>query len=264
MTRSQIDRLGERLRTGPITDELLAQLQEFRGRYAGPMLAVQSMLANRLGLEATARLKTVNTTVEKLRRAKTRLSRMQDIGGVRLVGDWTLHGQDAIVTQIVELFPNSHVYDRRADPSYGYRAVHVVVVLEDCAIEIQVRTLEQDGWAQSMEKLADIVGRDIRYGTEPDELKPLVKQMVNVSAAIAKHEVLRDGLHEVRSSTPILESAIADGKVTAEDMVELREAMAGIPEFERAEKKMAETIRTLLEGMAAQLDAMIKGETSKE
>jgi len=79
---------------GPITDELLAQLQEFRSRYAAPMLKVQTTLAEDLRLEATARLKTVNTTVEKLRRDKTRLSQIQDIGGVRLVGDWTLDGQD--------------------------------------------------------------------------------------------------------------------------------------------------------------------------
>lgn len=74
MTKSQINRLGERLRAGPVDDAMLEDLQQFRAGYAGPMVSAQTLIKSALGLDATARLKTVNTTLEKLRREKTRLS----------------------------------------------------------------------------------------------------------------------------------------------------------------------------------------------
>ena len=156
MTKSQINKLGERLRVGPVTDALLEQLQQFRAGYAAPMINAQTLIKAALGLEATARLKTVNTTLEKLRREKTRLASVQDIAGLRLVGDWTLDEQDAVVAQLLTLFSGALVRDRRSTPSHGYRAVHVVPTVEGYPLEIQVRTLYQDGWAQAMEKLADI------------------------------------------------------------------------------------------------------------
>src|SRR6266540_278488 len=157
MTKSQINKLGDHLRHEPLDEVKLARLQEFRARFSAPMLKVQTALSERMALETTARLKTVNTTIGKLRRDQTRLAEVQDIAGVRIVGDWTLDEQDAIVAQIVELFPGARVHDRRRSPSHGYRAVHVISVVDDCSVEIQVRTHVQDGWAQTMEKLADIV-----------------------------------------------------------------------------------------------------------
>lgn len=57
--------------------------------------------------------------------------------------------------------------NRRARPSFGYRAVHVIVSLDGINIEIQVRTLMQHVWADLMERLADRFGRQIRYGQPP-------------------------------------------------------------------------------------------------
>jgi ppGpp synthetase/RelA/SpoT-type nucleotidyltranferase len=50
---------------------------------------------------------------------------------------------------------------------HGYRAVHVIAFPEGVPIEIQVRTLWQHEWAELFEKLADRVGRGIRYGEAP-------------------------------------------------------------------------------------------------
>lgn len=59
--------------------------------------------------------------------------------------------------------------DRRANPSWGNRAVHVIATVNGKPVEIQVRTKLQDLWAQAMEKLADVWGRGIRYGEAPEE-----------------------------------------------------------------------------------------------
>lgn len=61
------------------------------------------------------------------------------------------------------------VKDRRDEPSHGYRAVHVVVTVQDLPVEIQIRTERQDTWAQIVESLGDRWGRQIRYGKGPAE-----------------------------------------------------------------------------------------------
>jgi len=106
VTKSQVNRLGDKLRRpGTVDEALLALLQQFRGWFDRPMAKAQGILADSLGLETTARLKTVNTIVEKLRREKTRLAEMQDIAGLRVVQDMALGDQDALARQIVSLFP---------------------------------------------------------------------------------------------------------------------------------------------------------------
>jgi ppGpp synthetase/RelA/SpoT-type nucleotidyltranferase len=50
---------------------------------------------------------------------------------------------------------------------HGYSAVHVIASPEGAPIEIQVRTALQHEWAELFEKLADLVGRGIRYGEPP-------------------------------------------------------------------------------------------------
>ena len=81
--------------------------------------------------------------------------------------------QDRVVAQIVAEFSDCpkapSVKDRRRQPSHGYRAVHVVVYLDNMPVEIQVRTTMQDAWAQITESLGDLWGRGLRYGLPPDE-----------------------------------------------------------------------------------------------
>ena len=79
----------------------------------------------------------------------------------------TLDEQDALVASILELWPDAAVIDRREIPSHGYRAVHVVPKIQGHSVEIQVRTIYQDTWAQMMERFGDIWGREVRYGGQP-------------------------------------------------------------------------------------------------
>jgi hypothetical protein len=75
------------------------------------------------------------------------------------------------VQQLVEVFGEDarppKVVDRRGIPVHGYRAVHLIVLPTGRPVEIQVRTLWQQEWAELFEKLADRVGRGIRYGEAP-------------------------------------------------------------------------------------------------
>lgn len=86
LSKSQIDKLGERLRTSnEVSVDDLTLLQQVRAEHDAAMAVVADRLASELGLEPGTRLKTVGTIVDKLRRERMRLSQMQDIAGVRVV-----------------------------------------------------------------------------------------------------------------------------------------------------------------------------------
>jgi len=202
MTKSQINKLGEKLRTALELDgDTLARLQRFRASYDEPMLRVQALLRD-AGFESTSRLKTTNTIIEKLRRERTRLAEMQDIGGLRIVSEVDLAGQDEIVSRITSVVSITKVIDRRKSPSYGYRAVHIIATLEERPVEIQVRTQLQDLWAQAMERLADEVGREIRYGGKPQTRIEAVEGLLEISRVIAETEGMLTEINQLESELP--------------------------------------------------------------
>jgi len=118
----------------------------------------------------TGRTKSRDTLRDKLQRTPTiQLPNIDDVIGVRVVGDFTLSEQDAIADSLGAAFDGAlKTRDRRSEPSAGYRALHVIVKAEESRAEIQVRTRLQAEWADVFERLADKWGRQIRYGLPPD------------------------------------------------------------------------------------------------
>lgn len=169
LTTAQIDRLGERLKAGPLTESDRGLLLEFRTSFLPAYQEAVGKIRAELGMEPTGRPeKTPDSIIAKLRRSDTKLSRMQDIAGCRIVvdGRWQ---QDGVVNALGRLFEGARVVDRRQDPSYGYRAVHMIVKVQGRQVEIQVRTLLQDQWANAVEYLGDQEGVDFKHGVEvPD------------------------------------------------------------------------------------------------
>lgn len=197
-TKSQIDKLGIRLREDQTEDDLL-RLDVYRHSFGDAYRAVMGALDLEMGLNPTGRPhKTTGSIVEKLRREKTRLSSMQDIAGCRIVVP-TCADQDQTVQRIRDRFQDSKSVDRRNDPSHGYRAVHVVVQLNGKLIEVQVRTELQHAWAELSEKLADLLGIDVKYGGGENEIKDLLGVF---SRNVAEAERLEDELAGVDRDDP--------------------------------------------------------------
>ena len=169
VSKKEFDRLGDRLRDASVLDpEDLRLLEAIRPHYLAALERVRAVVNGELGLVLSAREKNRDTILEKLRRERDmRLSRIQDIVGVRVARDMTLDEQDALVAQVGAHFADHRIRDRRKEPSHGYRAVHLILKLDGIPVEVQVRTALQHGWAQAMERLGDKWGRQIRYGGEP-------------------------------------------------------------------------------------------------
>ncbi|HEU0089657.1 MAG TPA: hypothetical protein VFQ77_18760 [Pseudonocardiaceae bacterium] len=171
--RRQVDLLGEQLAAQGFVDDEHRHLFFQTLEYYQELLDNVAARLSSIGYEPTARVKTTSTLVEKLRREqKIKLSRIQDVAGARIVVGRLRTQQDQAVAEICELFTGlprePRVIDRRADPKHGYRAVHVIAYPEGVPVEVQIRTILQDMWAQIFENLADQWGRQIRYGGTPD------------------------------------------------------------------------------------------------
>lgn len=187
LTKSRIDRLGDRLKKGAITEDDLRLLDQYRRSFSEAYEFVVETIRRELKLAPTGRpAKSTTSISDKLRRESIRLTQIQDIAGCRLiVAD--VANQDAVVTSLKGLFENATAIDRRAKPSHGYRAVHVVVNSSGKLIEIQVRTELQHLWAELSEKLSDIEDPAIKYGGGKEEIQTILTAL---SSTVVFMEIL--------------------------------------------------------------------------
>ena len=86
ISKTQIDKLGERLRVGSISDDDLRLLDEYRRSFSAAYEFVVGVISKQLGLEPTGRpAKSTTSIAEKLQRESIRLTQIQDIAGCRVV-----------------------------------------------------------------------------------------------------------------------------------------------------------------------------------
>lgn len=186
LSKSQVDKLGDRLRGGAVIDDDLMLLDRYRRSFSDAYEIVVREIRNRLGLEATGRQeKTKDAIIAKLRRQNTRLSQMQDIAGCRIVVP-DLLSQNEVVERLKSVFDRTEIDDRREHPSHGYRAVHVIVIESGKLVEVQVRTSLQHLWAVISEKLAGTVDINIKYGQGDRDTILILNKM---SQKITEHEL---------------------------------------------------------------------------
>lgn len=188
LSKTQLDKLGDRLRAGSHDEIDVRGLDEYRRLFRPAYDSVVATIGA-LGLQATGRpAKTTTAVVEKLIRQNIRLTQVQDIAGVRLVLR-DISEQEDVVYRLHRAFEQSTMVDRRTRPSHGYRAVHLVVVVYDRPIEIQVRTRAQHMWAEISEKLADAVDQTVKYGGGPDETRATLEIYSNAVKSIEDSEL---------------------------------------------------------------------------
>jgi ppGpp synthetase/RelA/SpoT-type nucleotidyltranferase len=179
MTRGEFNRLGDRLIAhGRPAEADLQLLATALDAYQAVLEQVKGHLHG-LGFAPTGRVKTTPTLTDKLRRQHgMELSRVQDLAGARITVR-NLAEQDDAKDKISNFYNAQgcrlRVTDRRVDPRFGYRAVHLVAYVDELPTEIQIRTELQDSWAQIFERLADRWGRGIRYGQDPEDPQGIVR-----------------------------------------------------------------------------------------
>ena len=205
-SKTQIDRLGDRLKEGSHTEDDLRLLDDYRRSFGEAYETVVQTIREQ-GEFPTGRLaKSTLSIVEKLRRESVRLSQMQDIAGCRIVIADVVQ-QDHVVASLRTLFPGASVMDRRDKPSYGYRAVHIIAEISGKPIEIQVRSSLQHLWAELSEKSSDVLDPTIKYGGGPDEWRSFLTRS---SEAVALYENFEKAHEEFESAHGRFEKADAE------------------------------------------------------
>lgn len=199
ISKTQIDRLGERLKKGAPSEDDIRLLDEYRHSFGDAHDTVVCAIREKLNLQPTGRLeKSTTSIIEKLRRESIRLSQIQDIAGCRTVVTDTSE-QERVVESLQTLFPGAVIADRRRLPSHGYRAVHVIAKISELSIEIQVRSTLQHLWAEFSERLSDRVDPGIKYGGGEDQTR---KVLLEASELAAKFEEIEKNLSKTVSSSP--------------------------------------------------------------
>jgi ppGpp synthetase/RelA/SpoT-type nucleotidyltranferase len=225
ITKGEFNRLGDRLIAGERPSEAdLQDLATALTAYQEVLERVEGHLRD-LGFAPSGRVKTTTTMTDKLRRTPgMELSRMQDVAGSRIVVR-NLVVQDEARDKISDFYTAQgcrwREVDRRKDPRFGYKAVHLVVRVDDLPVEIQIRTELQDTWAQIVERLADRWGRGIRYGEDPENPDAVVRSGADV---YSRHGILTTlmslsdsiaGVEELRQRQNVNQLALEEFDLTS-------------------------------------------------
>lgn len=187
LSRSELDRLGDRLRAAVEPDDAdRLAYEEYRESFGPALSAVINRATAVLSevLDHAARFKTLESTVAKLRRGSARLSQIQDIAGLRIVIPTTPE-QDEAIAALSAAFPNARITDYRDEPQHGYRAVHIITQRTlGHGVEIQVRTRFQNMWASVSERAAFDAGMDVKYGGGPAPVRESLDSLSRLLASM--------------------------------------------------------------------------------
>lgn len=247
ISKTQIDRLGERLKKGDITEADLRLLDEYRRSFAEAYEAVVGTIKNEVMLEPTGRpAKSTTSISEKLLRETIRLTQIQDIAGCRLIVS-DMADQARVVDSLKRLFDNVIVVDRREDPSHGYRAVHVIVKYGSKLVEIQVRTSLQQVWAELSEKLSDVMDPAIKYGRG---IKSVIEPLLRLSTVVAQEEAKEARLAKIESDLSVM---LSQGSLSQEQEKEVTDLQRKIDDLRKNQMSEREESLKILRSVKNEL-----------
>ncbi len=225
LSKTQIDKLGERLKKGDITEDNLRLLDAYRRSFSEAYEFVVGAIRNELGLEPTGRpAKSTTSIADKLRRESIRLTQIQDIAGCRLIVAGVTE-QERTVQSLTSLFERAVIVDRRQKPSHGYRAVHVIVTHLSKMVEIQVRTSPQHLWAELSEKFSDVNDPAIKYGGGDKTIQDL---LISLSSLVASYESLEEIIADHQANSTTDEAFTEEEKREFDSAVKIQEELRSL------------------------------------
>jgi len=220
MTKSRADRAGQRIRTyldaqgigndDPIENAERA-VSQWRAEHAYPLSLVTPGVRNWVSQETAGpvvvgqRLKRFDRIAEKLRRFCTiRLSQVEDIAGCRAVLRTPIE-VDAVARRIRTKWQVASESDYRDEGKKitGYRSLHIIVLRQGKLVEVQLRTVGEQLWAESVERTSSRTGHNLKDGLGPAALLEYFRVASEITALQERDlEVLRDLIEELANLRP--------------------------------------------------------------
>lgn len=162
-----------------------------------------------ISVEISTRVKTEISIKEKLRRQRTKLSRIQDIAGLRCQVNCNLTQLEKLSLtskEFLEKHGATVVHKNLLNGEHaGYRAIHLHITYPAGRAELQFRTESQSRWANTYELLADKIGRSIRYHEGVESSHPqagILNQSLEISKKVFSLEQQSTSLQEKIQDSP--------------------------------------------------------------
>jgi putative GTP pyrophosphokinase len=146
-------------------------------------------------IDVTQRLKRRNTIIDKLTREPSmEVTQFHDIGGVRARLPSLPHVY-AVSRRLRKTWTIVKIRDYIASPKpSGYRALHVIARRDDFAIEVQLRTVLQDAWANQVEDDGRQIGLGLKFGAGAADIHDYYVVISEAFALLDRGEPLPDEL----------------------------------------------------------------------
>ncbi len=196
-TISQVNRAGEILRNEDSSAEkiyaALETLCQWRVAHSFILDDVHERLLEKCKeLELSdaliaMRLKRLSSIIHKLKRFSGRLSKIQDIAGIRVIlksqTEVELLYQKLVQSQFIQTYTISSKNYIQSPKQDGYRSIHLVYKnsnplhceMKDLVAEIQIRTRLQHAWATAVETLGVIEHTPFKLGLGKEDFKRFFK-----------------------------------------------------------------------------------------
>ncbi len=156
--------------------EAFRLVSSWRGVHAGPLRTFRNRLGCRVGRRGIVaqHLKRMPTIISKLERLpRLKLSKMQDIGGCRVIvpttNDAFRHATELLDSRVRHRLVSYRDYTERPRPS-GYRSLHLIYSYNSdksarwhgLNTEIQIRSRLQHQWATAVEVVGFFTENDLK------------------------------------------------------------------------------------------------------
>jgi len=176
----------------------------WRGLHTGPLTKVAANLRYHVAkeggqidgrIDVSQRLKRRPTMIDKLaREPQMNLTQMADIGGVRARLPSLAHVQ-AVSRRLAKTWTVVRTRDYVTHPkASGYRAIHHVVRRDGRLIEVQLRTVRQDAWANQVEDDGRDRGVGFKFGFGAPEVHAYYVVMAEAFEALDRGRQLTPDL----------------------------------------------------------------------
>lgn len=130
--------------------------------------------------------------------------------------------------------------DLRDNPHSGYRAVHVWLRLPGGRVEVQIRTVGQSAWANTYERIGDLLGRGIRYNEMPEDqdAREIVELMHQLADTLARNERSKVKLVKTQAEMRIARESLQRMPVPKKVTRQYLETVALLEELEQRAQDM--------------------------
>ena len=162
LSQKQINKIGKKFRDSIQDEADFEILEEFKKSYDELLIEYTSKISKDLkslgsNFVIAGRLKRTSSIIRKLQRPQNKgmdLTRMSDIAGTRVIVE-NLTDQKKILELLKEKYSVEKIYDY-VESDQNYKSIHLVLKEEPYKyIEVQIRTLAQQTWADESEEFGE-------------------------------------------------------------------------------------------------------------